>query len=371
MSDRQQIPEGDLVVLLDAVARLAPVPMLITDCDGHFLAANRHWTELSGAAGDALAEEGWAASLDPASRVRLAHGMDRCAESGDQIQLDIEILRAGGRRWSRWWMQRRLIEDTRVIVTVALDVHDDVSQRNDLRHLATRDDLTGLVNRRVFLETVEQALRRTERFGEPAGLLYVDLDSFKAVNDQAGHVVGDRVLAAVAGRLRKAVRGADVVGRIGGDEFAVLLERLTSRGEAAVVARRIQEALSGTVEVGGDQWPISASVGIALAEGPSETAIGLLARADQAMYAAKRNRNAPPPDAASPVAPSLVSAAPSVADPVRASTRTAPSSPVTPAHSNHAQPTISAADLRLLREGMDTIRQSLEALLEGLERQEI
>ena len=381
MAHDGQLAEGDLADLLDAVARLAPVPMLFTDQAGHFVAANQAWRDLGGCELQSFSLHEWMETLDPASRLRLAREMDRCASEGAATSLDLEIEADSGRRWSRWWMHRRMIESTPVLVLVALDVHDDVRQRDDLRHLATRDDLTGLVNRRVFLETVEQALRRTERFGEPAALLYIDLDSFKAVNDRAGHVVGDRVLAAVAGRLRKAVRGADVVGRIGGDEFAVLLERLTSPGEAAVVARRIQEGLSGSVEVGGERWSISASVGIAITSGEPESAIALLARADEAMYAAKRARGRPPatdplPGAASRSTPPFPSPAqpPPPAAPdnglATATTRTAPSSSVAPTHSNRPSATVSAADLRLLREGMDTIRQSLEILLEGLQRQD-
>lgn len=370
MEDLRQLPEGDLAELLDAVAQMAPVPTLITDREGRFLAANQPWRDLGGVETDLVSRRSshdWMASVDPGSRLKLTQEMDACAETGRSASLDLELDGPNGRRWSRWWVHRRVIESTPVLVLVTLDVHDDVCQRDDLHQLATRDDLTGLVNRRVFLETVEQALRRTERFGEPAGLLYVDLDSFKAVNDRAGHVVGDRVLAAVAARLRQAVRGVDVVGRVGGDEFAVLIERLTSPGEAAVVARRMQEALCGSVEVDGERWSVSASVGIAITQGDEETAIELLARADAAMYAAKRARGrADEPALARATLGAERSGGAGGTSRATTSTRTAPSAPVAPSETNHTRPTITAADLRLLREGMDTIRQSLEHLLEGL-----
>lgn len=364
MEDLRQLPEGDLAELLDAIAQMAPVPTLITDREGRFLAANQPWRNLGGAGTDPVSRRfsrEWMAALGPAGRLELAREMDACAATGASACLDLELDGPNGPRWSRWWVHRRVIESTPVLVLVTLDVHDDVCQRDDLHQLATRDDLTGLVNRRVFLETVEQALRRTERFGEPAGLLYVDLDSFKAVNDRAGHVVGDRVLAAVAARLRQAVRGVDVVGRVGGDEFAVLIERLTSPSEAAVVARRMQEALCGSVEVDGERWSVSASVGIAITQGDEETAIELLARADAAMYAAKRSR-------VGSDAPALAHAAAGAERPggPGGTTSTAPCAPVAPSETNQTRPTITAADLRLLREGMDTIRQSLEHLLEGL-----
>lgn len=375
MADRHEIPEGDLSDLLDALARLAPVPMIIVTGDGHELAANRPWRDLSGTRRDVSSPDRWTEALDPAARARLAGAMEQCADAGTATSLDLEMRGPSGPRWSRWWMHRRLIDSTPVLVLVALDVHDDVRQRDDLRQLATRDDLTGLVNRRTFLETVEQALKRMERFGEPASILYIDLDGFKMVNDRAGHVVGDRVLAAVAGRLRDAVRGADVVGRIGGDEFAVLLERLPSRGETAIVARRVQEALSGSVEVGGRHWPLSASIGIAVTENHEETALGLLARADEAMYSTKRTRTNPEA-ARRRMEPVMAGPAAAAVDRYTVAAEVSPPLAGPGAHmlgpvaqSKRARQ-VTAADVRLLREGMDTIRQSLDTLIEGLQRQQ-
>ena len=290
MTNQEDIRESDLADRLNAVLQLAPVPMLITDGEGRYMAANEAWAELTPPVTGGSAVADWTDCIEPAGRVDLARAMHGCARSGEPATLDLEMQGRSGWRWTRWWIRRQTIETTPVLVLVAVDVHDEVVQRDDLRQLATRDDLTGLVNRRVFLETVDQALRRVERFGEAAGVLYVDLDGFKEVNDQAGHMVGDLVLAHVAGRLREAVRSADVVGRIGGDEFAVVLERLTSPGEAAAVARRVEESLSGHFDAGGQTWSISASVGLALTAGPGDSAISLLASADREMYSAKRAR---------------------------------------------------------------------------------
>lgn len=350
MADADKVLNPELADLLGPVARMLPVPAVVTDASGGLLAANPAWEELCGGSADPARPGSWAECLDPVSRRRLRSEMERVAERGEPATVELEMQLPGGARWTRWWLHRRRIDTTPVLVLVAIDVHEETVQRQDLRHLATRDDLTGLVNRRCFLETVEQALRRIERFPEPAALLYIDLDHFKTVNDRAGHAVGDRVLAAVAARLDQAVRGGDVVGRIGGDEFAVLIERMAAPGEAAVVARRIQESLGGTVEVDGRYWPIAASVGIAMAHSEGDSAAALLARADQAMYAAKRGRGAPPVD-----------------EPLQAPAPEASGDADEARDGGGDRPTLTATDLHLLRDRMDTVRRSLQSLLEGLE----
>lgn len=324
MADDDDVAGSALVPLLDAVVGLAPVPMVVGDCRGRFLAANRQWRRLHGSEG-APEPDAWLDHLDPHSRQRLLEETQRVAVTGHAPTVDLEMAMPAGPRWTRWWLQRREVDGQIVVVMAVIDVHDDVSQTDDLRQMATRDDLTGLLNRRFFMETVEQALRRAERFPEPACVLYVDLDGFKSVNDRAGHRTGDRVLSAVAARLRQAVRAADVVGRIGGDEFAVLIERLGSPGEAAIVAQRVEQALNGSVEAGGEQWSLSASVGLAITQPGRDSAEELLARADRAMYASKRSRSVD-------------------ADP--------PGPPM---------------DIGSLKDGVDRIRRSLETILRELE----
>ncbi|HET6965419.1 MAG TPA: GGDEF domain-containing protein, partial [Acidimicrobiales bacterium] len=300
MAGDRQLAGGTLVPLLDAVIRLAPVPMVVSDRRGRFLAANHQWQVLQGET--ATEPQGWLDHLDALSRHRLLEDIERTAAAGNTSSIDLEMRMPPGCRWTRWWLQRREIDDEVVVVMAVIDVHDDVSQKDDLREMAIRDDLTGLLNRRFFHEAAEQALRRAERFSEAACVLYVDLDGFKSVNDQAGHHTGDQVLTAVAARLRQAVRAADVVGRIGGDEFAVLIERLPSPAEAAIVSRRVEEALNGSVEVDGEEWPLAASVGMAISRSGHDSADELMSRADQAMYLAKRSRTVAtgPPETGDP-----------------------------------------------------------------------
>src|SRR5262249_2385578 len=120
-----------------------------------------------------------------------------------------------------------------------------------------------------------------------SGVLFVDLDRFKTVNDTFGHGVGDKLLTAVAGRLKNCVRSGDTVARLSGDEFAVVLSHLAKADDAALVAQKVVDTLSGTFDIDGPQTHISASVGIALYPGDGAEPDTLLKNADTAMYRAK------------------------------------------------------------------------------------
>jgi diguanylate cyclase len=158
----------------------------------------------------------------------------------------------------------------------------------ELRYLAHHDPLTGAANRAYFDSRLSDALLRNHRHGEPMALLLIDVDDFKKVNDDYGHVAGDQLLIALAQRVATCVRDSDVVARIGGDEFAVLLD--LSRSRAASVARRIGAALHEPYIVGGNSIVTTASVGlIEIRDTGSElSAQELLSRADAAMYERKR-----------------------------------------------------------------------------------
>jgi diguanylate cyclase (GGDEF)-like protein len=172
-----------------------------------------------------------------------------------------------------------------------LAFHDDSGRREfveELEHLAAHDTLTGLPNRLLLFDRLHQAVARAGRSRALLAVLFCDLDGFKAVNDDHGHEVGDRLLAESAVRLRQSVRPADTVARYGGDEFVVLCEELADADAAQVLAARILRALERPFLVGDDGGPVSvsSSIGIALSaggNGPEE----LLRVADAAMYRAK------------------------------------------------------------------------------------
>ncbi|MCK7576232.1 MAG: sensor domain-containing diguanylate cyclase [Chromatiales bacterium] len=156
----------------------------------------------------------------------------------------------------------------------------------ELATLANTDALTGLNNRRRFMELLTRHFDRTRHPENAGALLYLDLDGFKPINDQYGHDAGDVVLRIVAERLRRVVREQDHLGRLGGDEFAILLHRLETGFEPESVARRIDETLSRPMTIQGQQLRIGCSLGLVHIT-PDSTPSGLLKDADAAMYRAK------------------------------------------------------------------------------------
>jgi len=167
------------------------------------------------------------------------------------------------------------------------DITARKEEQDRLRRQASHDPLTDLPNRTLFAERLDRALADARRRDAPVALLFLDLDGFKTVNDTLGHEVGNRLLVAVAGRLRSCVRAADTVARAGGDEFTILLPDPGDAAEAERVAGRIVAALERPFAVDGREVRIGASVGVAIAE-PGEAGTGdLLRRADAAMYRAK------------------------------------------------------------------------------------
>jgi diguanylate cyclase (GGDEF)-like protein len=163
----------------------------------------------------------------------------------------------------------------------------DVTERETLERHALHDSLTGLPNRLLFSDRTQQALARLERKDAPLALLWVDLDRLKLVNDGFGHELGDRLLRAVADRLREELREADTIARFGGDEFAVLVEDLVDETAALRVGDRIVAALSKSFAIEGEEISIGASVGITFTRASDRGEHDLLREADVAMYRVK------------------------------------------------------------------------------------
>jgi diguanylate cyclase (GGDEF)-like protein len=160
-------------------------------------------------------------------------------------------------------------------------------QSSSNRHLATHDSLTDLPNRSLLRDRCEQALAATARTGRHVGLMLLDLDRFKEVNDTLGHHYGDELLKQIADRLRAVLRPADTVGRLGGDEFVILLGDLTTPNDAWPVAERIMEAFSQAFQLDDVTLNVETSIGLAVAPEHGDDFDGLLQHADIAMYTAK------------------------------------------------------------------------------------
>jgi diguanylate cyclase (GGDEF)-like protein/PAS domain S-box-containing protein len=189
-----------------------------------------------------------------------------------------------------------VLNETGAIEAVTITFRD-MTERKNLSdkhwHGANYDELTGLPNRRLLLDRLDQDLKHAVRIGTRLALLFVDLDHFKEANDRFGHEAGDCLLREAAQRIQRCVRGTDTVARLGGDEFTVLLQDLTHACHAELVAGKIVQELASPFKLANATISLSASVGICLSSLPPPTPETLLKNADLAMYAAKsagRNR---------------------------------------------------------------------------------
>lgn len=179
-------------------------------------------------------------------------------------------------------------EGRRVIFAAARDISERKALEERLTYQAFHDSLTGLPNRALFLDRLEQALARADRREFSIAVFFLDLDNFKDINDTFGHEVGDRLLAEVGSRLTSCVRAADTVARLAGDEFTVLLEELGNGDEAVRVVERIETIFQEPVTVNGRDLSVTASIGVVVDAQSGRSPRELLNDADIAMYRAKR-----------------------------------------------------------------------------------
>ncbi|HET7158638.1 MAG TPA: diguanylate cyclase, partial [Burkholderiales bacterium] len=174
------------------------------------------------------------------------------------------------------------------VLTSSLDITDRKRAENHLFYMAHHDVLTNLANRALLSDRLRREIARTRRGDSPFALHLIDLDGFKDINDGLGHQVGDQFLVEVANRLRSVVRDTDTVARLGGDEFVVLLEDLTAHGHVATVARKILSDIGSSLDTIGQEFRVTASIGISIYPEDGEDEQALMKNADIAMYHAKQ-----------------------------------------------------------------------------------
>jgi diguanylate cyclase (GGDEF)-like protein/PAS domain S-box-containing protein len=269
--------DGRIVVANEAAAELFGVPL-------EELADRR----LSAVAVDLLDEGGHLVTDDRLPMMRALRGEE---VTGMLVRF---VRRDGSMLWIEVHANPLLDEDG--VLYGAVASYDDVTVRVEedrrTRHEADHDPLTGLANRRALERTLEAALARAAARSRSIGLVMLDLDGFKAINDTHGHATGDAALIEVARRLRRCVRERDLVARFGGDEFVVVLTDLGGRSEAVEDSvARIRAALAAPTTLAGAETGLHAAMGLATFPADGANAADLLAHADRAMYVAKGVRN--------------------------------------------------------------------------------
>ncbi|HVF01575.1 MAG TPA: PAS domain S-box protein [Rubrobacteraceae bacterium] len=274
----------------------AAISVALVSLDRRHLRVNRAFCEMLGYSEEELLEKPHPEIVHPDDRDERSERLQQALEGGsERYTFERRYVHADGHVvWNLSSVS--VVRDSRGEPSHLVCLHQDITDRKELEerleHQAFHDSLTDLPNRALFLNRLGHALAQTSRENGPVAVLLLDLNHFKMVNDSLGHDAGNTVLIEVAERMRSSVRPGDTVGRIFGDEFAVLLEAPSEIDDARRVAQRIQERLQEPFEVEGQEMLVSPSIGIAFGESTQDRPEEVLRRADLAMYTAKKRGKA-------------------------------------------------------------------------------
>jgi len=279
---------GSPTALRSELLDLCPDGVYSYTPDGALVYANSAARALWGGVSlEELREQGpWAwVSID--DRDRLAHRLNVLFDKG--VNFYESCRPAGPRSKAHCEISERVVQTTRgkLVLASVRDISNRRIAEEEVRYLAYHDSLTGLANRMLFNQEIAHAISAAERHEDIVGIVYLDLDDFKPVNDTHGHAVGDAVLCRVAERLISCIRLTDTAARLGGDEFVVLLPRLRSTADLPDVAEKIGRAIAQPIYVGSAQVTVTCSMGMALHH-HGETIDAMLKRADEEMYRSRQ-----------------------------------------------------------------------------------
>ena len=276
---------------------LAPIGMAISTLKGKFTRVNQALCEALLYSEAELLELSFAEISHP-DDWEMHHNLEQMLITSDESVFQIE---------KRFIAKDGQIVDTLLKVLVVCDARGkplhfnnqivDITERKSMEqqliHDALHDALTGLPNRALFMNRLEQQLKKSQsQNGYLFAVLFLDLDRFKVVNDSVGHLIGDKLLIEIARRLEKSISPTDTVARLGGDEFTILLENISSKSEATLVAESIYQTLSFSFHINGYELFTTASIGIALSSQGYEKPEDILRDADLTMYSAKEQGRA-------------------------------------------------------------------------------
>ena len=283
---------------LSSAVEHSPISIVIMDITGNIEYVNLKFTEVTGFTLDEVrgkTPQDTFGSSNTQPETRAEHW--QTILSGNEWRGEMENCKKNG---ESYWAAVSIspITDSNGIITHFVSINEDITVRKEneekiqrlnagLEQLAMTDYLTNLYNRRYFMQRGAEEFKRARRNNQPLALLMMDIDHFKNVNDTYGHDAGDMALQQVAATLKSSLREIDILGRIGGEEFAVLLPNI-SLHEAAVLAERVRKAVAGTsVEIPGGSLTITISIGVAVLTNETSGIDNILKNADVAMYQAK------------------------------------------------------------------------------------
>jgi diguanylate cyclase (GGDEF)-like protein/PAS domain S-box-containing protein len=276
--------------LLDGVAETIPVGLFQLDVDRHIVYTNNRLHEILGVERmDSV--EAQLATVTDVDRPLLQRALDEVLGEGRQTDIEVELRLppTGEMRFCTMSLRALSKNDGTIngVIACVADITDGARMREELNRRATFDELTGCYNRASIVRALEANIASGQRQADRA-VVFVDLDRFKAVNDQHGHAAGDELLSIVAQRLQGVVRDVDMVGRIGGDEFLAVCPDIGGADQAMKLAERLAEAQREEVRVAKGGIMMQVSIGVAWTNGERVDADAIVAQADNAMYESKR-----------------------------------------------------------------------------------
>ena len=286
----EQREAEDSMRILSSAVEQSHGAVMITDKSGIIEYVNSRYTQITGYTRAELLGT-MARLLEFSDAVDSEQrGMRQCINSGESWTVSMRGARKNGEQFWQAVSASPVLNEAGLLTHIVVSIEDTSQQRAmhaQMEQLAFYDPLTGLENRRLFKDRLEQSIKQVRRNKGVMALLFIDLDGFKHINDNFGHDVGDELLVEVAKRLKKCVREEDIVARLGGDEFTVILSSLKYSKSASAVASKIIKSLQYPITIEGHELNISGSIGITIAPDDSMDANELMRFADMAMYRAK------------------------------------------------------------------------------------
>lgn len=277
-------------LLYQALFRHMPEAVVLLDLEQRIIQANAHASELLGYPLNELVGQPVEGIISPAASQLIKEYLPQVLQRANLPVYEMELRHKSGQPVNVE-ISTALVVDGNGAPMCIQNILRDISERKqaekELLLQATIDPLTGVFNRAEFESMLDRALGRAQREKNRLGLLFIDIDNLKVINDRLGHHNGDRYLREVADRLSHAIRGGDVLARLSGDEFVVLLEPLRAISATEKLAERILAEISAPLELGGETLHGSCSIGISIFPNDGRDSVSLLRMADLAMYAAK------------------------------------------------------------------------------------